>query len=263
MQPWLIVPGLGPLATYYACIALGLSLGVVTLAREGRREGLASRALFDTALIVVPASGLGARLFLVFADPARFLADPWLLLSPSGGFVFHGALIVGMLAVLGLGRLRGLDPWRVGDVYAPSVAMGQVFARLGCLGAGCCHGRPADWPLGVDVPWAVTYLQHGRLPEPLLAVPLHPSPIYESWMMIGLFAGLSWLRRRQRYPGQALVAFLGWYGVGRFVLEAFRGDAGRGMWLGGWMSSGQVTSVVLVGTALLLHRWRLATCTPS
>jgi prolipoprotein diacylglyceryltransferase len=31
--------------------------------------------------------------------------------------------------------------WKTADVLAPSIALGSVFGRIGCLLNGCCYGR--------------------------------------------------------------------------------------------------------------------------
>ncbi|MCB9681718.1 MAG: prolipoprotein diacylglyceryl transferase [Alphaproteobacteria bacterium] len=263
MHPWLQLWGDVRISTYFACIAAGLSIATFVLRREARRAGLRTRDVFDVALLVMPAAFLGARLFVAFESPRAFLADPWLLLAPGVGFVFYGAFLGGAGSMVVLSLLKGLDPWRVLGAVAPAVPMGQAFARLGCLGAGCCHGRPADWPLGITVPWNVRYHTVGALPEPLLAVPLHPSPLYESLGCIGLFVGLTWLHRRERYPGEAFLGLLVGYGALRASLEPFRGDLERGFWFGDHVSTAQLTSAIVVAVALLVHLYRKRTCTPS
>ena len=30
--------------------------------------------------------------------------------------------------------------WKTADVLAPSIALGNVFGRIGCLLNGCCYG---------------------------------------------------------------------------------------------------------------------------
>lgn len=253
MNPWL---RLGPieLPTYYTAITVGFCVATLAIQREIRASGLPGRAVYDIALGILPAAWIGARLFMIFEDPATFLGHPWLLLHPGAGWVFHGGFVCAAVLVLLQARRRGLDPWAVGDTLAPVLPLGIAFGRLGCLGAGCCHGRPADWPLGVEVPWAVRYVLPGQVPESLLAVPLHPAPLYESWLGLALYALLTSLHRRQRFTGQTGAALLAGYGAGRFVVEAFRGDLER-QWYGP-LSTAQVTGLALVGLGAALAAWR-------
>ena len=264
MHPWLHLPGVDTaFSAYFASIALGLILGSFVLRREARREGIPVRVVFDAALLVVPAGAVGARLWMLFEDPAHYLAHPADLVGFTGGLVAQGAFFGVIAAVVIIARARNVSAWRLIDVFTPAFPFGLAFGRMGCLASGCCHGRPADWPLGIEVPWSVRYLQPGRVPEELLVVPLHPSPIYEALLALGLFVWVSRVRTRQRYAGQAMVTLLVGYGVGRFVLEFFRGDLERSFHLGDTLSTAQITCAAMLAAGLALHRHRIRTCSPS
>lgn len=262
MQPWLWV---GPFAlpTYSAAAAVAVALATVVVRREALRGGLPPRAVLDAVAVGLLCAAIGARVFhLAVEIPGRVLADPAVILDPRTGWTFYGGLIGGLLGVGAWARRGGLPLWDTLDAVAVAIPFTQAIARLGCLGAGCCHGRVADWPLGVEVPWAIAIDRHGVLPDELLAVPLHPAPLYLSLMNVALFAGLSWLRARQRFPGQVLAALLVGYGAGRAGVDAFRGDAARGLFLGGAVSTAQLVGAVAVVAGLILWR-RRSRCTPS
>lgn len=245
------------------CIALGAALSTFVLAREIRHSELPSRPLYDIAFLALPAGFLGARLFIVFEDPARYLADPLSLFTFSGGWVFYGAFLGAAAILMGAAKLRDLDPWAAVDVFTPALPFGYAFGRLGCLGAGCCHGRPADFPLGIEVPWAVRYYRLGHVPEGLLGVGVHPSPLYESLLGLALFVWTTRVARRRLFPGQVLLTLVMGYGAGRFVLEWFRGDLERGFHLGGWVSSAQATSLVTMLLAVAYYERRRRQCIQS
>ncbi|HMV68005.1 MAG TPA: prolipoprotein diacylglyceryl transferase [Myxococcota bacterium] len=260
MHPWLWLGDSLRLPTYMTSITAGFVIATLALAREIRASGLPPRDVYDIALPILPAAWVGARLFMVFEEPERFLADPWELVRPGAGWVFYGGFILAAILVLLQARRRGLDPWAVGDALSPVFPLGITFGRLGCLGAGCCHGRPADWPLGVEVPWSVRYYVPGHVPAELLGVSLHPTPLYESALGLALFVTLTLLHRRQRFTGQTGATLLAGYGAGRFVIELFRGDLERGFHFDGWLSTSQVTGLVgvLAGAVLWTARSRAA-----
>ena len=155
-------------------------------------------------------------------------------------------------------RRAGISLWRLADIFSPATAFGLAYGRTGCLGAGCCFGRPADWPLGVEVPWSVRYYRRGMLPDDLLGLPVHPAPLYEALGCLLLFVLLSRLRARQVFHGQTALAFLGGYGALRIAVELFRADAERGVYLSGWLSTSQILSLLALATLPLLWRWRRA-----
>lgn len=262
MNPWLVYTEQLRLPTYFTALMVGFALATGVLRREARREGLPTRVVMDFALAAVPAVLIGARAaHVLFEAPAAYWQNPWAVFSPEGGWVFYGGLGAGIPALWAYARARGIDPWTLADIYSPAIPFGLIFGRLGCLGAGCCFGRPADWPLGVAVPWSVRYLRRGHLPDELLGVDLHPAPLYAAGFALTLFTVLSALRGQRRPPGEVFLIFVASYGVGRSILEVFRADAERGVYLGGLVSTSQVIGVL---TALLALSWLvIRRCTPS
>jgi phosphatidylglycerol:prolipoprotein diacylglycerol transferase len=102
------------------------------------------------------------------------------------------------------------------DVLAPSIALGYVFGRIGCLLNGCCYGRACD------MPWAISYPPGNLNGAP--TYPVHPTQIYDSLLNLVLYIGLAWLYRRKKFDGQVFAAYLLCYAVTRSIVESFRGD---------------------------------------
>lgn len=258
MHPWLVYTELVRLPTYFTCLMVGFALASVVLRREAVREGLSPRAIMDLALLTLPAVLIGARLtHVALVAPRFYWAEPLEILKIAyGGFVFYGGLGSGGLMMLAWARRTGVSPWRLGDVFAPATAFGLIFGRLGCLGAGCCYGKAASWPFGIEVPWAIRYWHRGHVPDDLLAMPLHPSPLYEALLAWGIFVALGLWRRRQQVEGEVLLGFLALYGIGRSALEVLRGDVSRGLYLDGMLSTSQIIGLGSAIVALGLLAWR-------
>jgi prolipoprotein diacylglyceryltransferase len=73
-----------------------------------------------------------------------------------------------------------------------------------------------------------------------------------------MVAGVGYLvLRHRRWMGQAAAVILVHYSIGRFIIEAFRGDAVRGVWFGG-ISTSQLVAIptALFGIWLLWHNRR-------
>lgn len=255
MRPWLLYIGELRVPTYFFMLMLGFGLASGLLAREARREGLSERKVLDLAILLIPVALVGARLFhAVFERPAAYAEDPLMLFQFSGGLVFYGGFLCAWPIGWWWARRQGISVWTIGDIFTPATAFGLVYGRLGCLGAGCGHGRPATWPLGVEVPWSVRYYRRGIVPEELLAVPLHPAPLYESLGCLLIFVLLCRVRARQTFPGQTALSFVGGYGILRILVEYFRADAERGVYLGGLLSTSQGISLVLLASLPVLWR---------
>lgn len=258
MFPWVWHGEWVRLPTYLTCLALGLAVATAAVRRDALRSRIPVADALDLVVWLVPTVLVGARLAHVLWVAPRFYAmDPWAAVAYAyGGFVFYGGFGAGALLLWRWARWKGLEPWALADVFAPATALGLVFGRLGCLGAGCCWGKPITWPFGVSWPWGVRYYARGYLPEPLLATSLHPTPLYEALAALALFVGLSRLSARRPPPGTVALGFVLAYGLARAAIEPFRGDEERGVYLGGLTSTSQVVGLASAVVAGALLRTR-------
>jgi phosphatidylglycerol:prolipoprotein diacylglycerol transferase len=247
---------LGPytLPTYGVLIAIAFLTGLYVAGRQAKREGLDQEKITDLTLYVLIAGIVGARLLLLAIDWKFYWAHPrdafWAFLQ-SGG-VFYGGLLLAFPVAAWYARQHQLDGWRTADVLAPGVVIGQAIGRIGCLAAGCCHGRPTT------VPWAVTFrdVYTYRLIGTPLDMPLHPTQLYEAGACLLIFVFLLWLSGRKRFPGQVALAYVFLYSIARFVVEFFRGDKVRGFPFGGPLSTSQVIAIPLaLGAAVLFVKF--------
>lgn len=235
----------GPLTlhTYGVLLAVAFLVGLWLAAREARKAGLDPNRVTDLGVYVLIAGLLGAKVLLVIVEwsyYSRNLGDLFSIFQ-SGG-VFYGGLLAALPVAWWYVRRYGLDGWKTADVLAPGVVVGQAIGRLGCLAAGCCHGRPAS------VPWAITFtdLYASRTVGTPIDTPVHPTQIYESLACFVIFAVLVWVAPRKRFHGQVTLSYVALYSATRFVVEFYRGDASRGVVLGGLMSTSQLISIVLL-----------------
>jgi phosphatidylglycerol:prolipoprotein diacylglycerol transferase len=248
---------LGPftLPTYGVLIAIAFLAGLYLASREAQREGLDAERITDLALYVLIAGIIGARVLLLAIDWRFYLAHKREILSAvlqSGG-VFYGGLLFALPVAWWYVRRHHLEGWRTADVLAPGVVVGQAIGRLGCLAAGCCHGRPTA------VPWAVTFrdVYTYRLIGTPLDTPLHPTQLYESGACLLILAALLWIARHKKFQGEVALAYLVLYSIARFVIEFYRGDKARGFPFGGSLSTSQLIAIPMaLGAAALF--WSLA-----
>jgi phosphatidylglycerol:prolipoprotein diacylglycerol transferase len=251
VHPWLLHSEHLRIPTYFACLMVGFALSTLVLRREALRSGVPVRQVMDLALWTTPFALVGARLaHVVLVAPAYYWQRPAELLDlTEGGMVFFGGLAAGAMVLLRFCRVYGLSAWTMGDIFAPATAFGLVFGRLGCLGGGCCYGKPTR------LPWGIRYHHRGHLPDEMLATSLHPSPLYEALFALALFVGLSRMRARGHAPGQVLLTFIGAYGLGRAVLEILRADVERGLYLGGTLSTSQIIGLCCTTLVCTLYGW--------
>jgi phosphatidylglycerol:prolipoprotein diacylglycerol transferase len=231
------------LHTYGLLLAIAFLAGLWVASRQAKRASLPAGKITDLAVWVLIAGLAGAKLLLVGVEWRYFSRNPRDIFSifQSGG-VFYGGLVAGIVVAWLLARYHRLPAWPTADVLAPGVAIGQAIGRLGCFAAGCCWGKPTG------VPWAVTFtdVYAARQVGTPIDTAIHPSQLYESAAVFLVFLFLLWLSARKRFHGQVVLGYVVLYSAVRFVLEFWRGDAERGTWLGGHVSTSQIIAVLLV-----------------
>jgi phosphatidylglycerol:prolipoprotein diacylglycerol transferase len=94
-----------------------------------------------------------------------------------------------------------------------------------------------------------------------LNIPLHPTQLYEMVLELCNCLFLVWLIRRKKFEGEIIGTYMIIYGIGRYFIEFFRGDPGRGEFFG-FMSSTQAIAICLVIAGGLLWLRRVALATP-
>jgi phosphatidylglycerol:prolipoprotein diacylglycerol transferase len=241
---------IGPVAihTYGVFIALGFLAGIWVAGREARRQGEDPEMILDLAFWVIAAAIIGSRLFYVAVNWDQFrghlidVVKIW-----RGGLVFYGGLLLAVPVSILYLRHHGLRTWVVADILAPSLALGQSFGRLGCFSAGCCYGRPAapPWP-------AVVFSNPETLAPQGMA--LHPTQLYDSALMLGIFFVLLAARRWRSFDGQQFWTYLLLFTPERIMLEELRADTYKSLF-GGLLSLTQLISLALFVLAAVMF-WR-------
>ncbi|QQS39907.1 MAG: prolipoprotein diacylglyceryl transferase [Acidobacteriota bacterium] len=258
MYPELFRIGDFPINTYGVLLAVGLILALFTAAKLAARDGLPKERIYDLGLWTILGGLLGSKILMLFVeDNVQVLSLDFLR---SGG-VYFGGFIGGFVTLVVLIRFYKLPFWKVGDAFAPGVALGQVLGRQGCFSAGCCWGRPTDLPWGVHF----SHEGHTNTGVPIYGpdgsdLYLHPTQLYESFAMLAVFVLLLYLHRKKKFDGQVLVAYGVIYGIVRFLIEFVRDDP-RGDILGitsltGFSTSQIIALLVAAGGAVLYFKMR-------
>ncbi len=241
---------------YGVLVAAGFLLAVRWATVHARRNGLSGEMVERLSFWIIVSAVIGSRLLYVLTELPTYLASPVRIFDPrEGGLVFLGGLAGALVCAVVFLRLKRLSFWQYADVMLPTVALGHAFGRLGCFAVGCCYGKPAP-----ELPWAVTFPMSAWEQIAPVGVPLHPVQLYAVALNAALFVTLTTAYRRRLFDGQMALLYLGTYSLGRILLELFRGDEARGFVLedrwGPLISTGQVTSAILLVTAVALYGWR-------
>jgi len=202
---------------------------------------------------------LGGRLgYVIFYDPAAYLAEPWKIPQVwEGGMAFHGGFAGVMIAGIWFCRRERISMLSVGDLMAMAVPPALMLGRLANFINAELWGRPTTLPWGVIFPGDAAQTCAGVVE--LCA--RHPSQLYQA-ALEGLLLGLVllWLAFRRGWfkrPGAVMGLFLLGYGVARFAVEFVRqpdaqfvsegNPIGLALQVGGYgLTMGQILSLPMI-----------------
>ncbi|WP_106589565.1 prolipoprotein diacylglyceryl transferase [Salsuginibacillus halophilus] len=246
---------LGPLSVHWygVIIMLGAFLGYLLATREAKKRGLPEDVFADLLLFAVPISIVSARLYYVIFQWEHFANDPGRIIAVwEGGLAIHGALIGAVLTAVVYARVKGLSFWKIADVAAPSILLGQAIGRWGNFMNQEAHGGPVSRE----------FLEGLMLPEFIIqqmyidGTYYHPTFLYESlWSLLGV-AVLLYLRRVNLHRGEMFLTYVIWYSFGRFFIEGLRTDS---LMIGDTVRVAQLISILLIAGAVALIIYRRKT----
>ncbi len=240
---------LGPIAVHWYGIILGTGalMGLLLAMRESKRLGLNPELFLDLVMWGVPISIICARIYYVTFEWDYYRDHPADILAVwKGGIAIHGALIGAILTGVFFTRAKKISFWRIADIAAPSILIGQAIGRWGNFMNQEAHGGPTSRE----------FLESLHLPEFIInqmyinGTYYHPTFLYESlWNFVGVALLLILRRTLPLRRGELFLTYLAWYSVGRFFIEGMRTDS---LMLTDTLRIAQVISIVIIVLALVL-----------
>jgi phosphatidylglycerol:prolipoprotein diacylglycerol transferase len=243
MYPEILKIGPITIYSYGLMAAIGFLLGGYLLERELTRVGHRKELAGSIIISAIIGGIVGSKIYYLIQNPALVQQDFWGTVFSGAGLVWYGGAIGGFLTVTWWIRKKNLPVLLVADLMAPLLLLGQGIGRIGCFLSGDgCYGPPSD------VPWAMAF-PNGVLPT---IEPVHPTPLYDTILLVSLFAVLWSLRKRNFKPGTLFGLFGVSLGVERFVTEFWRTDP---KYIFGVFSEAQFLSILLflVGIGLIIY----------
>ncbi|WP_372009366.1 prolipoprotein diacylglyceryl transferase [Paenibacillus chitinolyticus] len=217
---------LGPISVHWYGIILGTAalIGLLLVIREGKRFKLQPEFFMDLLLIGVPSAIVAARIYYVAFQWENYKNNLGEIIAIwHGGIAIYGALIGAIIAALIYVRRKGYSFWRIADICAPGLIVGQMIGRWGNFVNQEAHGGPVGESFlrnTLHLPdWIVNQMN-------IEGIFYHPTFLYESvWNFVGLLL-LFWLRRRPFLrAGELFMSYFIWYSLGRFFIEGLRTDS--------------------------------------
>ncbi|SDJ12886.1 prolipoprotein diacylglyceryl transferase [Alteribacillus bidgolensis] len=243
---------LGPFTVYWygVIIGMGALLGFLLANKEAQRRGMPKDILADLLIFAIPISILCARLYYITFRWEYYSQYPSQILAVwEGGLAIHGGLIGAVITAVIFAKAKKISFWKLADITAPSILLGQAIGRWGNFMNQEAHGGPVTRE----------FLEGLMLPEFIVnqmyidGIYYHPTFLYESlWSLAGVLF-LLYLRKVNLRRGELFLSYLIWYSVGRFFIEGMRTDS---LMIGESLRTAQVLSFLLIVVAIILLVYR-------
>lgn len=234
---------------YGILIATGIILAFLLVQKEMVKQKMHPDFLTDMLIWAVPISIISARIYYVIFSWDFYKDHPGDIIKIwEGGIAIHGALIGAIITAVIFTKKRGVSFWKVADITAPGLLVGQIIGRWGNFMNQEAHGGPVSQ----------SFLENNIIPEWIMnqmtidGITYHPTFLYESmWNLVGL-AIILLLRRVNLKRGEIFFFYIIWYSVGRFFIEGMRTDS----LYGGGLRAAQVVSIlgVLIALGIFIYR---------
>lgn len=223
---------IGPLTihSYGVMLALAFVVGIWFATHQAKRAKVPASVILDLSFVILITGVIGARVLFVLLNLDYYSKHPLeMIMFWQGGLVYYGGIILGVLCAILFLRVRRLDVWKITDVYAPSLALGQAIGRIGCLLNGCCFGKTTDLPWGIKFsPGSMA--SYEQFSQGLIksaneySLLIHPTQLYSSLNALIIFLILVLVGRKKKFDGEMFLLFLLLYAITRFGIEFLRGD---------------------------------------
>ena len=217
---WLMLPATLNVSGFIVVIAYAM--------HNASKHNLNPMIMYWSGVFAMAGALIGGRLLVALTNPENLdsTATTLSLLfdgsrSVMGAFI--GAIIVGGVYL----NFKKVSVMQYMDIAAPAVALGYVFARLGCFVNG------DDFGVLSDLPWATQFypgteiysvhLERSWINQGAVSsLAVHPTQLYHALVGVaGFFLLRYWNSNRQ--GSCVAIAFL-YYGVTRFIIQFFRDD---------------------------------------
>jgi len=126
-------------------------------------------------------------------------------------------------------KYKKIDIKKLADIFAPAIALGHTFGRIGCFFSGCCYGKETQCFISIN----------NR----------YPTQIIEAVGNLIIFFVLHKLYKKSHKNGYIFLLYLILYSALRFSIEFLRGDDRGNFFFG--LSPAQNISIVIFIIAIM------------
>ncbi|MBR3512106.1 MAG: prolipoprotein diacylglyceryl transferase [Clostridia bacterium] len=231
-----------PIYFYAIFIVIGIAVVFFFLYKDEKRYGLIYQDLFSLAVLLIPVSIIGARLYYVAFRWDVYKDNLGLIWNiRDGGLALYGGLILGTLYTMYFAEKHKMRFWDTLDWIVLYLPLAQAIGRLGNFFNVEAYGIETNFflKMGIEKNGVISFV--------------HPTFLYEIIALIIIFVVLNRLKDKRRYSGQMTYIYICMYSFFRFFIEYLRADSLMFM---GFKATMIVSLIAFVwtGILLLMHR---------
>ncbi len=219
---------------FYGCvIAFAIMCGIFMALHEAKRTGQKEDDYLDLAIFAVIFSIIGARTYYVVFQWDYYKEH--LNEIPNirlGGMAIYGAVIGAVLTVFAVSKYKKIKFGMMLDTGVLGLILGQIIGRWGNFFNREAFGDYTDGLFAMQLP--VSAVRSGEITDlmkehlvtlqGITYIQVHPTFLYEGLWNLGVFLLLNYYKKKKTFEGELFVLYLGFYGLGRFWVEALRTD---------------------------------------
>ena len=246
------------IAFYGIIIALGMLGGIAIAKWQAKRSGQDPEFYMDFALIAIPISVIGARIYSVAFEWDSYKDDLLKILNfRNGGLAIYGGIIAAFLCVLVYCKIKKYSFMLFADTGVLGLILGQIVGRWGNFFNREAFGKYTDslfaMKINVNDPSLGNVFKPDIISDARLAqmyagkpkalenimeirnnikialdgssyVTVQPTFLYESvWNLLLLIAMIIYSPKK-KFNGEIFLMYVAGYGFGRFFIEGLRTD---------------------------------------
>lgn len=212
---------------YWYGVILAFAIAVGTLVSDWigtKYFELKKETIIDLVPYLIVFGIAGARLYYCVMDYDFYLRFPTEILAlRHGGISIHGAILGGLVGLLIFAKRHKLPFFKLCDVSALGLVLGQSIGRWGNFFNSEAYGAPTN------LPWKLYIAPQYRQVPFLDTEYFHPAFLYESILDFTIFCILIYFVKTNKLnkDGNLALIYLILYSVARIAVEFCRIDSVR------------------------------------
>ena len=219
------------IALYGLIIGIGMILAFVLVTHVAKKNGMDPDDFYDMGIWLIIFGIIGARIYYVIFSWDYYKNNLGEIINlRQGGLAIYGGVIAGFTALIVWCRIKKKSICKMGDVAFMGVLVGQIMGRWGNFTNREVFGGYCDNIFAMRLP--ISAVRSRDISEELAShivdgtnyIQVHPTFLYESFYNLVLLSLIYIFFKKKAFDGEAILWYLGGYGIGRFIIEGIRTD---------------------------------------